>query len=416
MDDVYSVVEGRFGTVEVREISHNLIIHAHPHLQLGYWMGGGTAHTQLGAEHATYSDAHVVGVNRYQSHDFTLENPREPAILLLLYIHQPWLDDMRHELGHLSSLALPELAITPAIRMAAWQLMQKIMYFKDSDMQNLEACLLSLLRLTLEQTAQQMRHSDFPLRRKLIDYRLRLALVHMQDHFMFERSIGELAKLVGLSRSRMYELFQSELNSSPQVIWNSMRMKRAVQSVGFGVDDLATVASKLGFSTAGNFSRFFRSIMGVSPLVFRKNNIGNKSRGEKLMSFAYTSHASHALTQQDLEHLLKVSRARNAQFNVTGVLLYVNGCFMQYLEGAQRDLFEVIEFITTATQHHQIKMGEFLPISKRAYPDWTMAFISTPKVNSPSAMSEPELHEFLALGSLKSKWPISRVDEMVTLT
>ena len=77
--------------------------------------------------------------------------------------------------------------------------------------------------------------------------------------------------------------------------------------------------------------------------------------------------------------------------------------FMQYLEGAQRDLFEVLEFITTATQHQQIRMGKFLPIQKRAYPDWSMAFMSR-QVTEPSLeLSQPELKEFLGVGLLRNK-------------
>jgi len=402
MDDVYSIVEGRFGTVEVREISHNLINHAHAHMQFGYWMGGGTARTHIGTAQAIYDDSSVVGVNRYESHDFILDDPAAPAIVLELSIHLPWLDDVQRELGNPAVLAVPLIALTPEIRVAAWKLMQQTMAFKDSDVQAFEADLLNLLRLTLAQAAQQMLPASWPLRRKLIDYRLRLALVYMQDLSVTDHSMVGVAKRVGLSRSRLYELFQSELNSSPQVIWNSMRMRRAIQSVGFGADDLAEVASQLGFSTAGNFSRFFRSVMGVSPLTYRKKNIKNKIRGEKLFSVSYTSYASHELTQQDLEQIIKGARARNAQLHVTGVLLYVRGCFMQYLEGAQRDLFEVLEFITTATQHQQIRMGELLPIHRRAYPDWTMAFMSR-QVTEPSIeLSQPELKEFLAQGVLKN--------------
>lgn len=398
MDEAYSVVEGRFGTVEVREISHNLITHAHAQMQFGYWIGGGTAHASLSAVPAQYNDAFVVSVNRYQSHDFILDDAQSPAFVLFLYIHQSWLDDVQRKLSNPVVLTQSQIKQTAEMRLAAWQLMQKTMLFQNSESQSIEEDVLNLLRLTLAEAAQQMLPLVWPKRRKLIDYRLRLALTYMQDHAVSDRSISEVAKLVGLSRSRLYELFQTELSSSPQVIWNSMRMKRAKQDVGVGEDDLATVASSLGFSTAGNFSRFFRSIFGLSPLEYRKGNLRNQQRGAQMLSVAYTSYASQALTQQDLEQILKSARLRNSELNVTGVLLYVGGCFMQYLEGAQRDLYEVLEFVVTATQHHQIRMGEFVPLEKRIYPDFSMAFMSTQLVDPLLELNQPEMRQFLAMG------------------
>lgn len=402
MGDVYSVVEGRFGTVEVREIQHDLIVHAHAHMQFGYWMGGGTAHAHVGAEQADYNDAFVVGINRYQSHDFILDAPQSPVIVLLLNIHLPWLDDVRRELGNPAVLTTPKIVLTPEIRVAAWQLMKTMMAFTEAQSQSLEVCVLKLLRLTIEQSARQMLPAVWPTRRKLIDYRLRLALVHMQNNIVSGSSMGDVAKLVGLSRSRLYELFQSELDSSPQVVWNSLRMKHAIHHVAVGEDDLAKVASTLGFSTAGNFSRFFRNSMGVSPLLYRKRNLRNKKMGEKMFSISYISYASHALTPQDLAQILKGARERNAQLNVTGILLYAGACFMQYLEGSQRDLFEVLEFVTTATQHHRLRMGELLPIEKRAYPNWSMAFKSAQAEEPSPELTQPEMQEFLTPSSLRN--------------
>jgi AraC-like DNA-binding protein len=109
-----------------------------------------------------------------------------------------------------------------------------------------------------------------------------LALAYMQDPAVTVHSINDVAKHVGLSRSRLYELFQRELNSSPQVTWKSIRMQRAVHIVGVGGEDLAEVATKLGFSSAGNFSRYFRGVMGVTPSAFRKATLKkrfNDSRG-----------------------------------------------------------------------------------------------------------------------------------------
>jgi AraC-like DNA-binding protein len=272
MNDLYAVVEGRFGVVEVRTISHNLSNHAHAnlHMQFSYWMGGGTAHVQIGNERANYSDDYVVGINRYESHDFSLDDPNSPAIILELSLQLSWLYEVQSGLDQPVLHAMQSIASSPEIQQAAFQLMQNTLAPHLQDAQAIESSVINLVRLTLGRTVQRLRPVVLPLRRKLIDYRLRLALAYMQDPAVTVHSINDVAKHVGLSRSRLYELFQRELNSSPQVTWKSIRMQRAVHIVGVGGEDLAEVATKLGFSSAGNFSRYFRGVMGVTPSAYRK--------------------------------------------------------------------------------------------------------------------------------------------------
>uniref|UniRef100_UPI002AFEDD50 hypothetical protein n=1 Tax=Limnohabitans sp. TaxID=1907725 RepID=UPI002AFEDD50 len=207
MNDLYAVVEGRFGVVEVRTISHNLSNHAHAnlHMQFSYWMGGGTAHAQIGNERANYSDDYVVGINRYESHDFSLDDPNSPAIILELSLQLSWLYEVQSGLDQPVLHAMQSIASSPEIQQAAFQLMQNTLAPHLQDAQAIESSVINLVRLTLGRTVQRLRPVVLPLRRKLIDYRLRLALAYMQDPAMTVHSINDVAKHVGLSRSRLYE-------------------------------------------------------------------------------------------------------------------------------------------------------------------------------------------------------------------
>lgn len=354
----------------------------------------------MGVGKVSYGKAYAIGVNRYQSHDFILDAPDKPAIILYLYICLPWLDDVCKDLGNPVSLESPQILLTPEIRLATWQLMQKVISLKDASIQKIELEVISLLRLTITQAAIQMLPKVWPQRRKLLDYRLRLILSFMKDNSASSAAIGDVAKRVGISRSRLYELFQTELDSTPQIVWNSMLTKRAVQSVRGSQDDLSVVASTLGFSTAGNFSRYFRSVMGISPRVFRKMNLSFQARAKELFSISYTSYAAHTLTEQDLTQILQGARMRNARLKLTGALLYVRGAFMQYLEGSKHELLEALEFITTSTHHHQIKMGEFHAIQQRAYPSQPLAFMSEQLAEPSFELRQPEMRRFLAVGNL----------------
>lgn len=70
MGAVYSVVEGDFGRVEVREMSNNLVTHVHEQMQFVFWLGGGEAFSRVGDSVECISQDTAVGTNAFQSHDF----------------------------------------------------------------------------------------------------------------------------------------------------------------------------------------------------------------------------------------------------------------------------------------------------------------------------------------------------------
>ena len=93
-----------------------------------------------------------------------------------------------------------------------------------------------------------------------------------------------------------------------------------------------------------------------------------------LQALVYVSSATRLLSADELKHLLERARERNAREKVTGVLLYSNGKFMQYLEGPPAGLNKVYEVIKADPQHEGIIELVHEPISSREFSDWAMAF------------------------------------------
>ena len=52
-----------------------------------------------------------------------------------------------------------------------------------------------------------------------------------------------------------------------------------------------------------------------------------------LDSLVYVSSAVKLLRPEEIEYLLTRARERNEEYGITGVLLYIGGNFMQYIEG-----------------------------------------------------------------------------------
>jgi len=108
--------------------------------------------------------------------------------------------------------------------------------------------------------------------RRLVDYRLRNALAYMRNNLCNPCISEDVAKKVGLSRSRFFELFQSQLGVSPLAHWNAIRLEEAIKRLNSGEENITYIALDLGFSNSGNFSRFFRVHTGVTPSSYRRTH------------------------------------------------------------------------------------------------------------------------------------------------
>ncbi|HEX3863720.1 MAG TPA: BLUF domain-containing protein [Stellaceae bacterium] len=95
-----------------------------------------------------------------------------------------------------------------------------------------------------------------------------------------------------------------------------------------------------------------------------------------LLSLVYVSSAREVFRPEDLAELLQHSRRNNARAGITGLLLYVGGNFMQALEGADDAVDELYDRISRDQRHTGVQLIVRLPIERRLYPDWAMAFHS----------------------------------------
>lgn len=93
-----------------------------------------------------------------------------------------------------------------------------------------------------------------------------------------------------------------------------------------------------------------------------------------LFALTYTSEAVAFLSRPQIEHLLSRAQARNTEHDVTGVLLYANGHFIQYIEGPPAGVSTIWEIIKADPLHHRIVEHTYEPIRQREFAEWSMAF------------------------------------------
>lgn len=93
-----------------------------------------------------------------------------------------------------------------------------------------------------------------------------------------------------------------------------------------------------------------------------------------MVSLIYVSTASHLLSTNELLEILHISQEKNKEKQVTGMLLYKGGNFMQVLEGPEESVNSIFDSIQRDVCHHDVSVIVLEPIAERQFAEWTMAF------------------------------------------
>lgn len=94
-----------------------------------------------------------------------------------------------------------------------------------------------------------------------------------------------------------------------------------------------------------------------------------------LVSLVYVSFASDKnLSEEELGAILTKARENNQKLDVTGMLLYRNGFFIQALEGEETVVMPLYEKIKQDPRHRSVLQIFKSTVKKRSFDDWSMGF------------------------------------------
>lgn len=91
------------------------------------------------------------------------------------------------------------------------------------------------------------------------------------------------------------------------------------------------------------------------------------------LSFA-TSEFDSGSVESGIDSILHTARAFNKENNITGMLLYKGGIFLQILEGDQAVIEKLYEKIGTDGRHRKLKLLISQNAKERMFLDWTMGY------------------------------------------
>ena len=96
----------------------------------------------------------------------------------------------------------------------------------------------------------------------------------------------------------------------------------------------------------------------------------------QLAQLAYLSNAVRPMTSDQLEQLVSQARSFNHARDITGILLYGDGHFMQLLEGPLHEVNQLYHRIRQDPRHEGVMQLTFHGTTGRIFPDWDMALVN----------------------------------------
>jgi hypothetical protein len=98
-----------------------------------------------------------------------------------------------------------------------------------------------------------------------------------------------------------------------------------------------------------------------------------------IFQLCYTSTAAKDMQRQDLVELLSVSRRKNEELGITGLLLYSADRFIQLLEGDEAAVRQLYRRICEDDRHRDVALVFEQQVKARDCPDWSMGFQALPE-------------------------------------
>ena len=91
----------------------------------------------------------------------------------------------------------------------------------------------------------------------------------------------------------------------------------------------------------------------------------------------YLSAADESVSENELESLLKKSKTYNNANDITGILLHIDGDFIQVLEGDETIVSNLYDKIKIDKRHKGIIMVSRGIVDDRQFADWSMGYKAT---------------------------------------
>ncbi len=99
-----------------------------------------------------------------------------------------------------------------------------------------------------------------------------------------------------------------------------------------------------------------------------------------MLQIIYASAAAKPFARDNLVELLKIARRKNMAADISGMLLYHGGSFLQVLEGPEKNVEELYAKIQKDPRHNRCLLLWRDSIQQKEFENWSMGFVDTTRV------------------------------------
>ena len=96
-----------------------------------------------------------------------------------------------------------------------------------------------------------------------------------------------------------------------------------------------------------------------------------------MFCLVYASAGTQKWSRTEVESMLAGFRENNASLDVTGLLLYNEGSFIQVLEGTQSAVIRLYARLLDDTRHENLQLLSVRPIRERTFVAWGMGLVES---------------------------------------
>jgi AraC family transcriptional regulator len=262
------VIYGPFGRVASLRPGNNLVPHAHTDAHIVVPVAGPCSEAIIGTQHVFLGEGTGVAVNPLTIHSFQLRDCNDSVSMLTFYINPQWLSRL-YGVSPSAPFRVATICLDSNMRDTARALAASIELGTSSESALVEETTAFLETLVALATSPAGHYRPIAALLRP-DFRVRRAMDFMRQNLDARVTLEQVARSAGLSRPHFFSLFHEQTVLTPRIYWNLLRIENAVNQIGAPQNQISDLAYNLGFSSQGNFSRFFREHIGVSPICFRK--------------------------------------------------------------------------------------------------------------------------------------------------
>jgi len=268
-----------FGRIALLEMTSSLTTHSHPQLHLIVKVGGADGLFEVAGDSVALTDHQAVVVDSWEPHAYQHGHRDASTLVLACYLEPLWVTSLLGFHGFRLASRQRGLPLSEELRKRLRKLAFETVLDEHCAQEHITSW-VSALVLDIRDSFRDAHVAAVAcLEKRSDDRRLAAILRHMGEHMDDRMDIDAVAKRFGLSRPHLYYLFNQRLGLPPHVCWNAMRMEYALQRLGQDRrSGIKQVAFDLGFNSQSNFTRFFRSIQGVSPREYQAAANGDSAR------------------------------------------------------------------------------------------------------------------------------------------